>query len=168
MQSASAPDPYAGWIHMRTKNNGTNSCIVYTAAACSANVARMLVDGVEVTPAYNYQFGDSSVHTVYLLLNSDTSLANNLFFVSNYTISYLWIPASYTTVGNGTFRNLGASQVVNVLINSVPTSVGTTNTTGRTLGNTYVPDGHIDEVKALNMANNSKVYNLSDYTGTLW
>lgn len=168
--TATAVHQYPGWVHMRTKKgdaSATAGWIVRSSTIMSNNVSKMMVDGVEVTKNYKYDFGDSDWHTVFLLLNSSTDIPGSIFWLQSGCVQYIWIPDTYLTVGASSFRQMGS--VASVLWNntSTPTSIGS-NAFLNFSANMYVPDGSLTAYKALSGWPTGKTNALSDYSGTIY
>lgn len=165
---------WATWVTIRTRvyNSSTTKNIVYAAS----DIDRMILeDGTEVTPVTFYDFGDNAYHTVRLYLKDMQTFKgkNYVLFnqVSNYCIRYVFIPASFTTFPQNALRYLGSSQTVDVIIdNTTPPNMTGSNTTGTSSIKIYVPDASVDLYKAASYWSglSSKIYPLSNYTGTIY
>lgn len=154
-------DPFANWVKIKTKNNGTNkNCF----RARVSDVSRMAVDGVEVTPSQYYDFGDSDYHIVHLLYNNPTMIPDNGVYQDNYTAIAKDIPAIYTSFGEQALRGSGASGKCSVAIRAttMPT-FGPYNWIGWTVGTLYVPAELIADYKALTGFADSKIKPLSEF-----
>lgn len=169
--TATATHQYPGWIRMRTKmgqSTGTAGWIVRTATIMTNNVSKMVVDGVEVTKNFKYDFGDSNYHTVFLLLDSSTDLPGSCFYLQSGVLAYLWIPDTYKVIGASALRAMGSASL---LWNnpSTPTSIGSNafmNSTSTSYF--YVPDASLNAYKSLSGWPAGRTYAMSDYEGTIY
>lgn len=175
--TAAATHIYAGWVRMRVKrgdSSNTVGWITRSSTIMSSNVSKMMVDGVEVTKNFKYDFGDDDLHTVYLLLTSSTDLPGSIFWCQAGCIRYLWIPSTYVVLGASSIRGLGSSSsstAADLLWTNpnTPTSIGGNNNTANTYVRVYVPDASVQDYQTIS-GNWPKTQTraMSTYTGIIY
>lgn len=155
-------DPWVDWIKFRVKNssNSTLMCNIQLSL-----IDKMVIDGVELTPVNYYDFGDTTTyHDVYVLVNDFSATLDAMKIWQNSTISYADYPSKITKFGEGTLRNIGASQRCDVAIRSeIYPTFGPYNWVGWTAGHLYVPEGVYDDYVAANVITTSHIHKLEDY-----
>lgn len=175
--TAVAVHQYNDWIRMRIKKgdaSATVGWVVRTATIMNNSVSKMMVDGVEVTKNFKYDFGDSDLHTVFLKLNSSTDLPESIFYCQAGCIKYLWVPPTYLVLGASAIRQLGqtAAKAADVLWTNpnIPTSVGSNNQTANTYVKIYVPDDSLTAYQNHPSGSwpKSRCFAMSTYTGTIY